>query len=130
VKWVFIEFQMNQCFNRASGLACCLLVPFLRRVLWRTLFSTDRYSFQAMLRVTLSRAVRAIPMIVKARRLGVRLHMILQVADEVVCRVACASYCFTAFSAQGTRLDFATLDRLFDESLAINDHRTSEVKNV
>jgi hypothetical protein len=76
------------------------LMAFLGRMLWRTLSSTNRHSFQAMLRVTLDRAVSALPMILKAWRLGVRLPMTLQVADEVACRTACASYCFTAFFAQ------------------------------
>jgi MoaA/NifB/PqqE/SkfB family radical SAM enzyme len=96
------------------------LVPFFRRVAWRTLFSTNRRAFSAMVRVTLGRALRWLPMTVKARRLGVRLPMTLQVADEVACRASCANCCFTAFSGQRERLDFATLDRLFDEALALN----------
>lgn len=96
------------------------LAPFLRRVVRRTLFSANARAFSAMLRVTLGRAFRALPMAAKARRLGVRLPLTLQVVDEVACRASCANCCFTAFTRRRERLDFATLDRLFDEALALN----------
>lgn len=96
------------------------LVPFLSRVAGRTLFSTNRYALAAMLRVSLGRTLRWLPMKAKARRLGVPLPMTLQVADDVACRASCANCCFTAFSHRRERLDFPTLDRIFDEALALN----------
>jgi MoaA/NifB/PqqE/SkfB family radical SAM enzyme len=95
------------------------LVPYLRRVLWRALFNTNRWALAGMLQVTLGRALRWLPMALKARRLGVRLPMTLQVVDEVACRAACTNCVFTAFSQRGERLDFATLGRLFAEALEL-----------
>jgi MoaA/NifB/PqqE/SkfB family radical SAM enzyme len=96
------------------------LVPYLRRVLWRTLFSTHWRAFVAMLLVTLRRAVVWLPMKLKARRLGVRLPLSLQLVDEIGCKAACANCVFSAFEARKERLDFPTLERLLGEALGLN----------
>ena len=97
-----------------------LLMPLLRRVLWRALFGTHFRALAAMVRVSLHRALVWLPMKLKARRLGVALPMSLQVVDDLACRAGCSNCVFTAFSARKERLSHADLDRLFREALALN----------